>query len=112
MNRRLIATAMAVAVSVLGTQAAYALPHLEDTPIRAAVGAKVKQIKFSVRNDSSATVRFKAGDQEISLAPGKTTEIKVANGAQVISLEAQNREPGSVIATVSDALSGNTLVLR
>jgi hypothetical protein len=110
MNRRLVISAMVLSVSMLGTQAANAM-HI-NTPVHAAVNAKAKMVKFSVRNDSSAPIKLKAGDDEMSIAPGKTADMKVAQGTQIIALEAQNREAGSVVATVSDSLSGNTLVVR
>ena len=112
MNRRLVVSAMALAVSMLGTQAVYAAPAHVGSPLHAFVGAKVKLVKFSVRNDSGAPMKLKAGENEVAIEAGKTADMKLAEGTQIVTVEASNHEAGSVIATVSSSLAGNTLVLR
>ena len=112
MNRRLVVSAMVLAASIVGTQAVYAAPGHVKTPGNPVVEAKARLVKFSLRNDSTATLKLKAGDNEYAIAPGKTADMKLPDGTQLIAVEAVSHDPGAVIATVSSALSGNTLVLR
>lgn len=112
MTRRLVASTLLVAASLLSAQSIYASPVSVHAPVNAFFGAKSNAIKFTVRNDSASEVKLKAADSEITLAPGKSADMKVPSGTQLIALAGTSHEPGSVIATVSDALKGNTLVVR
>jgi len=109
---RFVMSAMVLSASMIGSQAVYAAPVHLNVPVRAAVESKVKLVKFSVRNDSKAPMKLKAGDNEVAIEPGKTANLSLPTGTQITTVEAANREAGSLVATVSDALSGNTLALR
>ena len=112
MNRRLIASTLLVAASLLSASSAFASTTTIHAPVNAFFGAKSNLIKFTVRNDSASEVKLKAADSEVTIAPGKSADMKVANGTQVIAVAGTSHDAGSVIATVSDALKGNTLVVR
>jgi hypothetical protein len=113
MQRRLIAAAMALAVSTLAAQPLLAAPlRAFHAPVHAKIGTQ-KPVKFNMRNDSKEPVTVKAGDQEIPLEPGKMTEVKLQEGLQITTLTATaTHAAGTVLATVDRTLSGNTLVVR
>ena len=58
-------------------------------------------------------MKLKAGAQELTLEPGKTTAIKLGVGEQiVVAEETGNRPAGTVLATVSNNLSDATLSFK
>ena len=78
----------------------------------AATTAKVKLVKFNIRNDSKAALVLKAGDQQMTIAPGQTAAVKLQQGLQVMTVSDTGHLPaGSVLTTVSDSLQGNTLAV-
>ncbi len=112
MNRRIVATTLLVAASLLSATSAFASTTSFHAPVNAFFGAKSDLVKFTVRNDSATEVKLKAGDSETTIAPGKSADMKLPNGTQVIALAGTSHDAGSVLATVSNALKGNTLVVR
>ena len=73
---------------------------------------KVKLIKFSIRNDSKASRQLKAGDQQITIAPGQTAAVKLGLGLQVTTVSETTKLPsGAVVTTVTESLGGNTLAV-
>lgn len=112
MTRRTLASTLLVAASLLSAQSVYASPVSFHAPVNAFFSAKSDLIKFSVRNDSASEVKLKAGDNETTIAPGKTADMKLANGTQVIAVAGTAHEAGSVLVTVSSVLKGNTVVVR
>lgn len=113
MHRRLVAAAMATALSFSVAGSAYAAPfslfgHSDGT----AAAATGKMISFSVRNASSTTLVLAAGSQQITIEPGKTSKLKLAEGAQLTTVNSTaTQAAGAVLTTVSKQLSGNTLVV-
>lgn len=80
--------------------------HASTTP------AKMKLIKFSIRNDSKTPLQLKAGDQQMTIAPGQTSAVKLPMGLQVTTVSDTAHLPsGAVLTTVSEALQGNTLAV-
>ncbi len=78
-----------------------------------AMFSKTKTVKFSLRNDTGAPVKLKAGADSMTLEKGKVLELKLAEGTQVTLEEATATQPaGTVVALVSSTLSGNTLVIH
>jgi hypothetical protein len=112
MNRRSVFGVMLMAASLVSAQAVYAAPTTIHTPVNA-IFAKVKLVKFTLRNDTAAPLKLKAGDNEMTLMPGKTLDLKLASGQQIVAVEASaSYAAGAVITTVSDQLDGSTLALR
>lgn len=118
MNRRVVTAAMALSLSVFASQAfaqafapaATTGPNATNTTTMPAV--KGKQISFHLRNDSGAAITIQAGDQQFTLAAGKSMNLKVAQGTQVITTSGTPHvAAGGVLATVDSNLSGNTLVI-
>ena len=112
MKRIFLASTLLVAASLCTTQSSFAAPVHMASPVHAFVGAKTDMVKFTVRNDSASEVKIKAADNEVTIAPGKTADMKLPNGTQLIAVQGTSHEAGSVLATVSSALKGNTLVVR
>ncbi|MEO6924848.1 MAG: hypothetical protein ABI142_13560 [Bryocella sp.] len=113
MNRRFVASALVLASSLVATPALFAAPpsFSADTAIHAT--AKTKTVKFSLRNDTSAPIKVKVGDQEITLAPGHPVKVKAPVGQTVVTEEASANNPaGTVVVTVMDGLDGATLAVR
>jgi PDZ domain-containing secreted protein len=65
-----------------------------------------------VRNDAKSTLVLKAGEQQYSIEPGKTAQMKLAEGAELINVNGTEKQAaGSVLTTVSKQLQGNTLAV-
>lgn len=116
MNRRILTAAMALLLSVPASQAlAQAFssnPATGPNATNTAQMPKGKQISFHLRNDSNAAVTIQAGDQQMTVAPGKSINLKLATGTQVTTTSGTAHvAAGGVLATVDSNLSGNTLVI-
>lgn len=112
MHRRIIAAAaMALSLSTFAAQSVYAAPppffhHTADKP------AAQKLIAFTVRNDSKAALVLQAGDQQYTVQPGKSTSLKLQEGAEVLTVNGtSSRAPGTVLTKVTKELQGNTLAI-
>jgi len=111
MNRRFVVGTMVMAAALFSAQGVYAAPASNLAPLHTA--SKTKLVKFTLRNDSHATVTVKAGDTQMSLEPGKPMQVALPEGQQIIALQATAAGPaGSVVATVSQEYGGNTVVLQ
>ena len=118
MNRRIVTAAMALSMSVFASQAfaqafapaATTGPNATNTTTMPAT--KGKQISFHLRNDSASVVTIQAGDQQVTVAPGKSINLKLATGTQVTTTSGTAHvAAGGILATVDSNLSGNTLVI-
>ena len=112
MKIRMFAGTMVMAAAMFAGQSVYAA----GAPITTSgheISNRAKMVSFDLRNDTKSAVQVKAGETELTLAPGKTVHVKVAAGASII---AENTTPnyatGSVLSVGSGSLSGNTLVLQ
>ena len=82
------------------------------TPVHA-MFSKTKMVKLSLRNDSGAPVRVKAGDTSMTLNPGKPETLKLAEGTAITVEEATpTHAAGALIAQVSTSLQGATIVIH
>lgn len=117
MNRRIVTAAMALSMSVFASQAfaqafapAATGPNATNTSTMPA--AKGKQISFHLRNDSAAAITIQAGDQQMTIAAGKSVNLKLAAGTVVTTTSGTAHvAAGGTLATVDSNLSGNTLVI-
>lgn len=112
MNRRtLFAISLAVA-SMCASEAVYAAPAAIHAPVHAMFG-KSKMVKFNLRNDSSAPMTLKVGDETMTLDAGKTKSLEVPVGTRIVRPEATATQPaGSVVTEVSKELNGVTIALK
>lgn len=108
MIRRVVASTMVLAAVLLAGETVYAAPfHRSDVP------AHVKLVSFNLRNDSKAPLKVKVGDQEMTLAPGKVTPVKLAPGATIVAEESTpSFEAGAVLATVGSNLKDATIAFK
>jgi hypothetical protein len=112
MKIRMVAGTMVMAAVMFTGQAVYAAGASLPTSGHE-ISNRAKMVSFHLRNDASTPIQVKAGESELTLAPGKTVQVKVAAGASIV---AENTTPnyaaGSVVSVVSSVLSGGTVVLR
>ena len=112
MKNRMFAGIMVMSAVLVSSAAVYAEPAGIPTPTHAAM-ANSKLVKFTVRNDSKSPITVKMGDTEMTFAPGKSTDVKLAVGTQLVAQNAGSGfEAGSVLAVVSTTLNSATLVLK
>jgi hypothetical protein len=112
MNRRSVVIAMVVGASLLASEAMYAAPVAVHAPVYAMFGAE-GLVKFSLHNETDTPIKVKAGDTEMTLAPGKIVPVKLPVGAKVVVLEASTHyAEGSVLTVVYQELSNSTLALK
>ena len=113
MKRNFVLGTMVAAAAMLAGPVAFASKPASTPTLAKAAFSKSKMVSFSLRNDSKDSITVKAGEQDMTLQPGKTVSVKLAEGTQIV---ATNTTPtyaaGSVISVVSSQLSDNTLVLR
>jgi hypothetical protein len=112
-NRAVLSTMAAVALlSVAPSLLASPVVGLR-VPVQAKIGSTTKMIKFSVRNDSTVTLKFKAGDQEYTLEPGKTVALKLPEGVSVIEEDATPKyAAGAVLVVAQNNIKDATVVLH
>lgn len=104
MNRRIVVSAMAAALSFSATPASHAaMFHRAD----AQSAPRVNVIKFDLRNDRQHSVVLQAGDQQISLAPGQTKGVRIEDGTAL-----RNVDGGVFVIQVGRMLSGRVVVLN
>jgi len=112
MNRHSVLGVMVMAATLVSAQAVYAAPTAVHNPVNA-IYVKVKLIKFTLRNDSSAPLKLKIGSNEVTLLPGKPLDVKVPDGQQIIAVDSTtNYAAGDVVATAADQLDGTTVAIR
>ena len=109
--RSVLAVSIAL-VGLAGSSKVYAAPATIDLPVHA-IFAKVQMVKFSVRNDSSAAIELKVGEKVMTLAPGKSVDLKLAVGTTVLANAASgNFHAGDVLAQATKELDDTVLALR
>jgi len=103
---------MVLAASIFSTGAVYAAPASVHSPVQAMLGNQ-KLVSFSIHNATSEPLKVKAGDKEMTLAPGSVTAVKLAAGTKIVTQEATSKyEVGSVLATASAELKDATVTLN
>lgn len=112
MKRLSVVTAMVLGVSILSSEAMYAAPVAIYSPMHAMYSTG-KLVKFNVHNATTAPIKVKAGDADVTLPPGKDVPLKLPVGSKVVVQEASTHySEGSVLTVVSDDLSEATLILN
>jgi hypothetical protein len=107
--RRSLFVAALVATSLFSSQVVNAAVIHVPNPTHAMLG-NTKPVQFSLRNDCSSTVELKAGDQTITVEPGKTVKVKIPAGTKLITTKpTEHSEAGSVVVEVSNSLNGATV---
>ena len=112
MKRFSVVTAMVLGASLLTSEAMFAAPLAVHSPVHA-MFSRDKMVKFNLHNSTNAPIKVKAGDAEMTLAPGTDTPVKLAVGTKIVVSEATaHYTEGSVLAVVSNDLSDATVKLN
>ncbi len=112
MTRRILTFAMALSLSLFASGSLLALPPTPSLHSTDSAPAKMKLISFSIRNDSAAALTLKAGEQQMTIAPGQKMAVKLEKGCQVTTVNGTTHlHAGDVLTTVTDYLQGNTLAV-
>ena len=112
MNRLSVISAMVLAASVVSTQAVYAASTPVHTPVNA-IYSNAKMVSFTLRNDSTAPMKVKVGENEMTLQPGKPVSVKLATGQQIVAVETTaTNQAGAVLATAIPGLDGATISVK
>jgi hypothetical protein len=112
MKRQSMVLTMVAAASMLMGSALYASPIAIHSPVHAMFG-KPKMISFSLHNRTNAPMTVTAGGKELTIAPGKTVDVKLPLGDKVIAQSASaNYKAGDVLAVASPELGDATVNLN
>jgi hypothetical protein len=113
MKRNFVIGTMVAAAAMLAGPVAFASKPASTPTLTKVAYSKSKMVSFSLRNDSKASISVRAGEQEMTLQPGKTVSVKLAEGTQIVATNSTaNYAAGAVIQVVSSGLSDSTLVLN
>ena len=113
MKSNIVLGTMVAAAAMLAGPVAFASQPVSNPTLMNVAYSKSKMVSFSLRNDSKGSISVKAGEKELTIEPGKTVSVKLAEGTQLVAINAtSNFAAGSVISVVSNTLSDNTLVLK
>ena len=111
MNRRMIVVVCLSVASMFMSEAVYASTAVH-VPVAAMFG-KTKLVKFSLRNDSNAPLKVKAGDNPMTIDAGKSVELQLPVGAKIVADDDTTvHKAGDLIAQVSTELSGVTIAVK
>jgi len=70
-------------------------------------------VKFSLRNVSSAPLKVKVGDNEMTLLPNKPVDVSLSVGQQIVAVEeTASNKAGTILATAMPELNGATVSVR
>ena len=112
MKRQSVITAMVLGISILSSEVAFAAPVAKFSPMHAML-SREKTVKFNLHNNTSAPIKVKAGDMDLTLQPGTDVPVKLAVGAKVVVEEASTHfTEGTVLTVVSPELSDSTIRLN
>jgi hypothetical protein len=112
MNRRILAAAMATCLSVFAVPAVWAAPTSFPLFSNNAKAPKSKKVNFQIRNDGAAPLTISTGADQYTIQPHRAISLKLDQGTMVTAVNASGKTAaGSVLATVSAQLEGNTLAI-
>ena len=94
------------------SSASHAFRLTMHSPVHAMFNRE-KLVKFNLHNATSTPIQVKAGDTEMTLAPGQNVPFKLPVGAKVVVQVATADFPqGAVLATATSELSDTTIQLN
>jgi len=112
MKRSTLIATVVVATSLFVSQAVFAAPASINSPVHA-MFAKTKTVQISLRNDSSAPMELKAGEEVIKLDAGKTVSLHLPAGTRIVTNDTTPTRPaGTLITEVQSYLSGTTIGIK
>ena len=112
MHVRSIVAVVTFAATISLPAVVSAAPVAVPTPMHAYFG-KPHKISLSLRNDGQQPLTVKAGDQELTLAPGKATAVKMLEGDKVVAETASpDHAVGAVLVVISSNLADATIAIK
>jgi hypothetical protein len=82
------------------------------SPVHAFFG-KPHKVSLTLRNDSQQVLVLKAGDQDITLQPGKNAAVKLLEGDKVVTVAAcGTHAAGDVVAIAATQLNDATVGIK
>ncbi len=113
MNRRTLCVLSVAVASVFASGAVYAAPPAAIQSPMHAMFAKVKMVKFSLRNDGGSPLTLKVGEEVVTLEAGKSKAMDLPVGTRILRQEeSATGKAGALVAEVSKELSGVTIALK
>lgn len=110
MNRRMVFCAVLAGASVVSSGSLFASPLRIAMPGRA-MFAKAKLVKMSLRNEGTAPITLKVGDDNMTLEPGTTKGVELPEGTRILRADATGAA-GKLVVQVSRELAGITIALK
>ncbi len=109
LRNKVLSLAVLAATVIIPVQAVFAASTPERTMV-SYTGSNQKLIKFTMRNTGSAPLDLRLGDQTVTIAAGKTMEVKLPVGTRITTVSETPRTPaGTLILEVSSANSNTTV---
>lgn len=114
MIRRVMGSTMVLAAVLMASGSVYAAPTTAlHMPVFAKMGKTKQMVSFHLRNDSKQPLIVKAGNQQMTLEPGKPVDVTLKVGETVTVAKSTPRFPeGMVLTTVSNELKDTTIALQ
>ena len=110
-TRNLLVSSIA-ALALAAAPALHASSLSIANPVHASFG-KVKDVSISFRNDTTAPLELKVGDNVLKVEAGKTLALHLPVGTKVMANTATpNLAAGALIAQVDTYLSGAVLSIK
>ena len=105
--------AAALAAIVLAPVATFAATLHPTSNMHASIGGKEKSVRFSLRNQSGASIDLRAGEKTMTIAAGQTVDLKLPIGTRITTAsKSDKREAGAVVCEVSSSTADTTIVLN
>lgn len=113
MNIRSVVASFAMVASVCVPGAMYASPTTSvHNPVHA-IFSKPQKVTLNLRNDGAQAVTVKAGEQEITLAPGTKQKVKLTAGDRIVAVAATpNHAAGELLSVVDTTMSQATVGIK
>ena len=113
MIRRYLRLASPLALAcLLSCPAMHASPVRGFVPAHAMFG-KTKTVKVELRNTTQTPIALHAGDQNITVEPGKTMTVSLPAGTRITTVGGTSKHPaGTLIIQVYDGLNGAIIDLN
>lgn len=115
MKSRATLVAAAVATTLLLSPGVFASPVNIHAPLNAmfAKQHKASSVQLSLQNDFDNSVKLQVGDNVVTLAAGKSLALNLPVGTRIVTnSDTSTMHAGTLVAQVSDALSGATIHIK
>jgi hypothetical protein len=114
MNRSIL-TAMVIGASLMSSAAMHAATRSYYTVSAPSTHASSRAhlVAFSLRNDSNAPLKLRAGSRQLVIKSGATVDVKLPVGVNIVAEDATpNRAAGAVLVQVASLLGDATVELK